>query len=166
MTDFTIKTVERTYSLFNEYETIQLFSIDSINWHREKYASLYVVLVQVAIKLLTRETLNSSVLPCLRDDKHLRVNDSLLGMMETSLHNGPVYFNCYPNFALNLSGKNIMDALTLNIKIDGYYMKEGSKPLAIIYRIYYKLMKTTLDPQSMVEPSPKGRKYITRLNPK
>ena len=26
-TDYTIKTVERTYSLFNEYETIQLFSI-------------------------------------------------------------------------------------------------------------------------------------------
>ena len=30
MTYYTIKTVERTYSLFNEYETIQLFSIDSI----------------------------------------------------------------------------------------------------------------------------------------
>ena len=67
-------------------------------------------------------------------------------MIETSLHNGPAYFNCYPNFALSLSDKNIMDALTLNIKIDGYYMKEGSEPLAIIYRIYYKLMKTTLDP--------------------
>ena len=37
MTDYTIKTVERTYSLFNEYETIQLFSIDSIKRHRGKY---------------------------------------------------------------------------------------------------------------------------------
>ena len=35
LTDYTIKTVERTYSLFNEYETIQLFSLDSINKHRE-----------------------------------------------------------------------------------------------------------------------------------
>ena len=43
LTDYTIKTVERTYS--NEYETIQLFSIDSINWHREKYAFLHVGLV-------------------------------------------------------------------------------------------------------------------------
>ena len=60
-------------------------------------------------------------------------------MMETSLHNGPVYFNCYPNFALSLSDRNIMDALTFNVKNDGYYMKEGSEPLAIIYRIYYKL---------------------------
>ena len=77
-------------------------------------------------------------------------------MMETSLHKGPVYFNCYPNFALSLSDRNIMDALTLNVKTDGYYMKEGLEPLAVIYRIYYKLMKTTLDPQSMVDPSPKG----------
>ena len=51
--DYTIKTVERTYSLFNEYETIQLFSIDSINKHREKYAFLHVGLVQVAVKPLT-----------------------------------------------------------------------------------------------------------------
>ena len=117
-------------------------------------------MVQVAVKPLTREALNTSVLLCLRDDRHLRFNDSLLGMMETSLHNGPVYFNCYPNFALSLSDRNIMDALILNVKIDGYYIKEGSESLAIIYRIYYKLMKITLDPQSMVEPSPKGHSLL------
>ena len=100
----------------------------------------------------------------LRDDRHLRFNDSLLRMMETSLHNGPVYFNCYPNFALSLSDKNIMDALTLNIKIDGYYIKEGLEPLAIIYRIYYKLMKTTLDLQSMVKPSPKGHTLLLQAS--
>ena len=52
LTNYTIKTIERTYSLFNEYETIQLFSIDSINRHREKYAFLHVGLVQVAVKPL------------------------------------------------------------------------------------------------------------------
>ena len=164
MTDYTIKTVERTYSLFNEYETIQLFSIDSIRRHREKYVFLHVGLVQVAVKPLTREALNTSVLLCLRDDRHLRFNDSLLGMMETSLHNGPVYFNCYPNFALNLFDRNIMDALTLNIKTNGYCMKEGLEPLAIIYRIYYKLMKTTIDPQSMVEASPKGHTLLLQAS--
>ena len=164
MIDYTIKTIERTYSLFNEYETIQLFSKDSIRRDREKYAFLHVGLVQVVVKPLTREALNTSVLLYLRDDRHLRFNDSLLGMMETSLHNGPVYFNCYPNFALSLFDKNIMDALTLNVKIYGYYMKEGSEPLAIIYRNYYKLMKTTLDPQSMVEPSPKGHTLLLQAS--
>ena len=57
-----------------------------------------------------------------------------------------------------------MDALTLNIKTDGYCMKEGSEPSAIIYRIYYKLMKTTLDPQSMVETSPKGHTLLLQVS--
>ena len=117
--DYTIKNVERTYSLYNEYETIQLFLIESINRHKEKYAFLHIGLVQVAVKPLTREALNTNILLCLRDDIHLRFNDSLLGMMETTLHNGPIYFNCYNNFALSLSYRNIMDALTLNIKTDG-----------------------------------------------
>ena len=95
MTGYTIKTVERTYNLFNEYETIQLFLMDSINQHREKYVFLHVGLVQVAVKPLTREALNTSVLLCLRDDRHLGFNDSLLGIMETSLHKGPVYYGCF-----------------------------------------------------------------------
>ena len=43
-------------------------------------------------------------------------------------------------------------------------MKEGSEPLAIIYRIYYKLMKTTLDPQSIVDPSPKGQTLLMQAS--
>ena len=43
-------------------------------------------------------------------------------------------------------------------------MKGGSKPLAVIYRIYYKLMKTTLDPQSMVDPSPKGQTLLLQAS--
>ena len=82
----------------------------------------------------------------------------IFGLSETSLHNGPVYFNCYPNFALSLSDRNVMDDLTLNVKTDGYYMKDGSEPLAIIYRIYYKLMKTTIDPQSCRKYAYKQRK--------
>ena len=39
-------------------------------------------------------------------------------------------------------------------------MKEGLEPLVVIYKIYYKLMKTTLDPQSMVDPSPKGQTLL------
>ena len=53
-----------------------------------------------------------------------------------------------------------MDVLTLNVKTDDYYMKDGLEPLAIIYRIYYKLMKTTLDPQIMAYPSPKGHTLL------
>ena len=57
-----------------------------------------------------------------------------------------------------------MDALTLNVKTDGYYMKEGSEPLAIIYRIYYKLMKTNLDSQTIADPSPKGHTLLLQAS--
>ena len=47
----------------------------------------------------------------LQDYKRGRITKVFL--RETSLHKEPVYFNCYPNFALSLSDRNIMDALTL-----------------------------------------------------
>jgi hypothetical protein len=54
----------------------------------------------------------------------------LLGMVESSLYQGPIYFNCYLNFAISLN----------------YNMLKGVQPLVIVYRIYYKLMKTILEP--------------------
>ena len=47
----------------------------------------------------------------LQDYKRGRITKVFL--RETSLHKEPVYFNCYPNFALSLSDRHIMDALTL-----------------------------------------------------
>ena len=35
-----------------------------------------------------------------------------------------------------LDDPNIIKALTLNIATSGYHMEEGSKPFALIYRIY------------------------------
>jgi hypothetical protein len=52
---------------------------------------------------------------------------------------------------LSLDDINILKALTLNVLTSGYDMEEGSRPLAIIYRIYYRLMKTNLDPQAVIK---------------
>ena len=57
-------------------------------------------------------------------------------MITASLYDGPVYFNCYPDLTLALDDPNIVKALTLNIASSGYHMEEGSKPFALIYRIY------------------------------
>ncbi|KAK2973929.1 hypothetical protein RJ640_019444 [Escallonia rubra] len=69
-------------------------------------------------------------------------DDSLLGMVETSLCNGPMYFNCYPNFSVSLSDPHIMDVLTLDIKTQRYNMRPQAQNLVLIYRIYYKAMST------------------------
>jgi hypothetical protein len=38
-----------------------------------------------------------------------------------------------------------------------------SQPLVIVYRIYYKLMKTTLEPQALME-SPKGKTLLLQAS--
>ncbi|KAG4980761.1 hypothetical protein JHK82_034009 [Glycine max] len=79
---------------------------------------------------------------CLRDIRHNKCEDSLIGTIETSLGQGPVYFNCYPNKTMSLMDRNILDSLFLNIHFYGLDMKEGSIPAALIYRIQYKVMNT------------------------
>jgi hypothetical protein len=98
--------------------------------------------------------LNTSVLLCLRDGRHLEFQDSLLRMVESSLYEGPIYFNCHPNYSLSLYDQTLLLALELNIKTYGYKMMKGAQVLTLVYRVYYKLMKTTLEPLTLIE-SPK-----------
>lgn len=43
----------------------------------------------------------------------LDFNDSLLSVLQSSLVDGPIYFNYFPNFTVSLLDRNIMDVLTL-----------------------------------------------------
>ncbi|KAL5142063.1 polyprotein [Glycine soja] len=78
----------------------------------------------------------------LQDIRHNKFENSLIGIVETSLGQGPIYFNCYPNKTVSLMDRNILDSLFLNIHFHGLDMKEGSIPAALIYRIQYKVMNT------------------------
>ena len=67
-TDFTIKTEERDIQLTKPFETIQLLSKKSLQKHLARnYKYIHVGLVQVGIKPLTKEGLNTSILAVLRD---------------------------------------------------------------------------------------------------
>jgi hypothetical protein len=99
----------------------------------------------------------------LRDGRFKIYQDALLGMVESSLYKGPIYFDCYPNFAVSLKDKTVLKTLELDIETSGYNMYEGAQPLVIVYRIYYKLMKTTLEPQALME-SPKGKTLLLQAN--
>ena len=87
---------------------------------------------------------------CLYDAIFKNFKDSILGMITVSLYDGPVYFSCYPNLTPALDDPNIIKALTLNIASSGYHMKEGSKPFALIYCIYYRLLGTQLNPGAKI----------------
>lgn len=79
-------------------------------------------MVQVAVKPATRLVLNTTAMICVRDKRHNKFSDSLLGVMESSLCDGPIYFQCYPNLTLSLIDPHIMKTLILDIKTMGYDM--------------------------------------------
>ena len=125
------------------HEKCCLFSKINVNdFLAKKFSYLHIGLVQVAVKPLTRKGINSSVLMCLRDARFKNFSDSILGMITTSLYDGLVYFDYYPDIFLALDDPNIVKALILTILTSGYNMEEGSKPFALIYCIYYRLLGT------------------------
>uniref|UniRef100_A0A0R0ISL9 DUF7588 domain-containing protein n=1 Tax=Glycine max TaxID=3847 RepID=A0A0R0ISL9_SOYBN len=141
--DYIIKTVENNIPLGQDVgEEFHLLSKNSIYEHSRKYKYLHIGCVQVAIKHLIDMGIDAAVLMCLRDIRHNQFEDSLIGTVETSLGQGPIYFNCYPNKTVSLIDRNILDSLFLNIHFHGLDMKEGSIPAALIYRIQYKVMNT------------------------
>ena len=122
----------------------------SIKAHKKQgHNFLYIGLVQVGVKTLIRKGLNSSILMALRDTRHIRFNDSLLGTIETNLSGGPVHFNYFPNFTIHLYDPHVMKALILNIKTHGTLMVQGVSQIALIYRIYYKCLRTNLNAQAL-----------------
>ncbi|KAL3527334.1 hypothetical protein ACH5RR_011990 [Cinchona calisaya] len=161
-TDYSVKTVEQTIPLSLEYDEIKLLSKRSIEIFKQKYNYLHFGLVQIAAKPLSREGLDTSVLLYLRDARFLDFNDSLLGMVETSLCGGPVYFDYFPNFSVSLSNPNILDSLTLNVKISNYKTKTGSLPVAIIFRLQYKAMNSAFN-SGALRTQKKGETILFKL---
>ncbi|GAV71757.1 MP domain-containing protein, partial [Cephalotus follicularis] len=81
---------------------------------------IHFALVHVTIKPLTMQDLNTSILVCLRDARHLNFGDSLIGAIETSLCNGLVYFDGYPDLTISLTDTNVLETLKININVDIY----------------------------------------------
>ncbi|KAG5017256.1 hypothetical protein JHK82_022880 [Glycine max] len=141
--DYIIKTIENNIPLGQDIgKEFHLLSKNSIYEHSRKYKYLHIGCVQVAIKPLIDMGIDAIVLMCLRDIRQNKFEDSLIGTVETSLGQGPVYFNCYLNKTVSLMDINILDSLFLNIHLHGLDMKEGSILAALIYRIQYKVMNT------------------------
>ena len=141
-----VKTTEESISLNNNEMIIKLLSENDIGQYRLTHKFLHIGLVQIAFKPLTLEGLPESFIAALRDGRNLNWKQSLMGIIQSSLAHGPVYFNVYPNLQLSLSDVNILDALTLNVKTHGYNYIPGTETICICYRIYYKPL-FTLNPQ-------------------
>ncbi|KAJ0038879.1 hypothetical protein Pint_22051 [Pistacia integerrima] len=138
--DCSIETTERKVPLSNKLECIKLFDQQAVRRHTEKYKYLHIGLVQVGVRPLTHEGVNTSILLCLRDKRLLDFNNSLLSVLQSSLVDGPVYFNCFPNIMVFLQDPNIMHVLTLNIKLQNLETQETCFPVVLMYRVHYKCL--------------------------
>ena len=75
------------------------------------FSLIHFGLVQVSIKPLTRQGLNTSGFLGLRDGRFKIYQNALLGMVESSFYKGPIYFNCYPNFSVSLTDETMLQTL-------------------------------------------------------
>lgn len=96
---YIIKTLEKSISISNNIESIKLLTSQIIETLKKDYKYLLLGLVQIAIKPLKREKHNTSLLTYLRENRHNKFHDSLIGIIESSLYSGLVYFDCFPNFS-------------------------------------------------------------------
>ncbi|GAV76192.1 MP domain-containing protein, partial [Cephalotus follicularis] len=136
-----IQTIEQTIKITKTQQNIQLLDEKTIKELAKNFKYIHFALVQVTIKPLTRQGLNTSILA--------NFDDSLIGAIETSLCNGPVYFDGYPNLTISLTDKNILETLKINIKLHGYNMLPGSEIIAIIHHVNYK-DTNSICPKSLV----------------
>ncbi|RDX90996.1 hypothetical protein CR513_27087, partial [Mucuna pruriens] len=112
-------------------QTINLLEHQILNQHiREGYNYIHLGLIQVAAKPNYRLGVNSLILMILRYIRLKKFNDSIIAILESNLHDGPAFFNCYPNFSIDLRHDKTNDIVD-----------ELSSPIQIIFGIYYKVTK-------------------------
>ncbi|WKA03382.1 hypothetical protein VitviT2T_021494 [Vitis vinifera] len=143
-------------SLEQDNQIIRLLDGNSIDKHKKDgYNFIHFGMIQVAVKPLTRLGLNTSIVMYLRDNRHLDYRDSIIGAVQAGLNDGPVYFQCFPNFTVRLRDADILDTVVLHVKTHGFKFKEGNNPVSIITRFAYKSMTTSVGSGALCT-SPKG----------
>ena len=113
---------------------------ESIERHKRDYNFIHFGMIQVAAKPLTRLGLNTSIVMCFRNNRHLDYRDSIIEAVQVGLNDGLVYFQCFPNFTIRLRDVDILDSVVLHVKTHGFKFKEGNSPVSIITRFAYKSM--------------------------
>lgn len=63
---------------------------------------------------------------------HNKFTDSIIGGIVAPLSNGPVYFDCCPNFAVSVTDETLGDILKLQILTTGFDMKSKRQNIAIL----------------------------------
>ena len=153
------KTKEINVKFHNNSFSTNLLNKNSLNhYHKLGYNDLHIGSVQIGLKPLAKIGLNNSLLVVLRDKRITNYKESILGIAETSLTYGPIYFQCYPNFTIALnSDEHKEKCLVIDIQTHNYQFLKGSSPYKLIYRIHYRVLTTGLIPSYIPPVIPAGQ---------
>ena len=92
---------------------------------REKIKYVYLVGVQIIIKSLFPENLNTPIVLSLHDKRLIQTHKSHLGSIQGNLAFTKLMFTCYPKYNINLGDKDFDNSLSLYFKfLRNHFMKE------------------------------------------
>jgi len=80
-------------------------------------------------------------------------------MTQTNICYGPIYFNCSPNYLIDLKDPWIIDTLLSDIHLSHIQnnlkvqFHELSRIFSITYRVYFELLSFQLNPICILKPS-------------
>lgn len=92
-----VKTTKENLIINQNEMKLKLLTYNDINRYYNHYNHLHIRLAQITFKPLTLQGLPESFLAILRDAHNRIWKQYLMGIIQTNLINGPVYFNVYPN---------------------------------------------------------------------
>lgn len=129
---------------------------------RLKTQYLHLGCTRTGIHALTHQGLNTCVLATVQDLTHNKHTDSLIGGIVAPISNGPVYFDCYPNFLVYVFDEIIESILQLQIQTTGFDMNKKRHNIAIQTRGCFK-HTNTLYPPIMHAPSENSKASVVVL---
>jgi len=142
---YSVKTHEEAISLQSGMQTIGMIKPNSIDSHvKANYRFMHIGLVQVAIKPLLKTGVNAPIYLALRDKRLCHYKSSLLAVIQTNVCKGPIFFNYYSNFIVDLTCPMTTEALKLDVHLQGDEFV-GFKNFVVVYRVYFRLMSSNLN---------------------
>ncbi|KAK3193345.1 hypothetical protein Dsin_024655 [Dipteronia sinensis] len=150
----------------NTFSTNLLNKNSLKHYHIIGYNDMHIGRVQVGIKHLAKIGLNNSLLICLRDKRIIDYSESILGIAESSLTYGQIYFQCYPNFTIALNTDEHKEKyLVIDIQTHNYKFLKGSSPYKLVYRIHYRVLTSRLIPSFILLTIPAGQTICFSASP-
>lgn len=77
-------------------------------------------MVRVGLNVLHRKGQQAFVFSSLLDNRWSTFTQALIGEIETSISDGPIQYDVFPDFSVALDDPNILKCLTIGIQTKGY----------------------------------------------